>query len=92
LVVDHFTGVVSTVFSLQERRVAEGLDCYVPLIFRNGRIADADADLDRFFLDLPLNGVRSAHSLRAYGYDILGAMGSRKGRCGGRPASVQAAT
>ena len=29
-----------------------------------------DADLDRFFLDLPLNGVRSPHSLRAYGYDI----------------------
>jgi site-specific recombinase XerD len=67
--VDDCAGVVSMVFSLQERRVAEGLDCYVPLILRSGRIYDAD--LDRFFLDLPLNGVRSAHSLRAYGYDIL---------------------
>jgi site-specific recombinase XerD len=67
--VDDCTGVVATIFSLQERRVAEGLDCYVPLILRSGRIYDAD--LDHFFLDLPLNGVRSAHSLRAYGYDIL---------------------
>ena len=30
-----------------------------------------NADLDRFFLDLPLNGVRSPHSLRAYGYDVM---------------------
>jgi hypothetical protein len=30
-----------------------------------------DPDLDRFFRDLPLNGVRSRHSLRAYGYDVL---------------------
>jgi Phage integrase, N-terminal SAM-like domain len=67
--VDDVTGVVSTAISLQERRSAEGLDCYVPLILRNGRIYDTH--LDRFFLDLPLNGVRSAHSLRAYGYDIL---------------------
>ena len=66
---DDVTGVVSTAISLQERRSAEGLDCYVPLILRNGRIYDTH--LDRFFLDLPLNGVRSAHSLRAYGYDIL---------------------
>jgi site-specific recombinase XerD len=67
--VDDFTGVVSTAISLQERRAAEGLDCHVPLILRSGRVYDTD--LDRFFLDLPLNGVRSSHSLRAYGYDIL---------------------
>jgi site-specific recombinase XerD len=30
-----------------------------------------DTDLDRFLLDLPLNGVRSRHSLRAYGYDVM---------------------
>ena len=66
---DDFTGVVSTAISLQERRAAEGLDCHVPLILRSGRVYDTD--LDRFFLDLPLNGVRSSHSLRAYGYDIL---------------------
>jgi len=30
-----------------------------------------DPDLDRFLLDLPLNGVRSRHSLRAYGYDVM---------------------
>jgi hypothetical protein len=30
-----------------------------------------DPDLDRYFLDLPLNGARSRHSLRAHGYDIL---------------------
>jgi hypothetical protein len=67
--VDDFTGVVPTDISLQERRAAEGLDCHVPLILRSGHVYDTD--LDRFFLDLPLNGVRSAHSLRAYGYDIL---------------------
>jgi hypothetical protein len=30
-----------------------------------------DPDLDRYFLDLPLNGARSRHSLRAHGYDVL---------------------
>ncbi|HVV51038.1 MAG TPA: site-specific integrase, partial [Polyangia bacterium] len=30
-----------------------------------------DPDLDRFFLDLPLAGVRSRHSLRAYAYDVV---------------------
>jgi hypothetical protein len=39
------------------RGAAEPSDCYVPLILRSGRIYDTD--LDRFFLDLPLNGVRS---------------------------------
>ena len=65
---DSFTLAVPTVISIQERRAADGLDRYVPVILRGG--APYDADLDRFFLDLPLNGVRSAHSLRAYGYDI----------------------
>src|SRR5208282_822927 len=44
-------------------------DHHVPIILRDGRIYNGD--LDRFFLDLPLNGVRSRHSLRAYGYDVL---------------------
>ena len=55
--------------TIQERRSAEGLDAHVPVILRNGILYDHD--LDRFFRDLPLNGVRSRHSLRAYGYDVL---------------------
>lgn len=55
--------------TIQERRAAEGLDAHVPMIFRDGSLYDPD--LDRFFRDLPLNGVRSRHSLRAYGYDVL---------------------
>ena len=55
--------------TIQERRSAEGLDAHVPLIQRDGALYDPD--LDRFFLDLPLDGVRSRHSLRAYGYDVL---------------------
>ena len=55
--------------TLQERRLVDGLDEHVPMIVRDGTLYDAD--LDRFFLDLPMNGVRSRHSLRAYGYDIL---------------------
>ena len=62
---DNFTLAVPTVISIQERRAADGLDRNVPIILRDG--APYDADLDRFFLDLPLNGVRSPHSLRAYG-------------------------
>jgi site-specific recombinase XerD len=54
---------------LQERRPIDGLDGHVPTILLNGRIYDRD--LDRFLLDLPLNGVRSRHSLRAYGYDVM---------------------
>ena len=30
-----------------------------------------DANVDRFLADLPLNGVRSQHSLRSYAYDLL---------------------
>jgi len=59
---------VSTI-SIQERRPVEGLDAFVPIILRDGKVYDAD--LDRFFLDLPLSGIRSRHSLRAYGYDVL---------------------
>ena len=55
--------------TIQERRSAEGLDAHVPIILSDGAVYDAD--LDRFFLDLPLNGVRSPHSLRAYGYDVV---------------------
>ncbi|MBB4067040.1 site-specific integrase [Gellertiella hungarica] len=55
--------------TIQERRSADGLDAHVPMILRDGKLYDPD--LDRFFLDLPLNGVRSRHSLRAYGYDVL---------------------
>jgi hypothetical protein len=38
-------------------------------ILRNG--TPYDPDLDRFFADLPLNGVRSPRSLRSYAYDLL---------------------
>ncbi len=48
---------------LEERRDADGLDAYVPRIMRGGELCDAN--VDRFLLDLPLNGVRSRHSLRA---------------------------
>ncbi len=61
--------IAASSITIQERRSAEGLDGHVPVILRDGTLYDPD--LDRFFLDLPLNGVRSRHSLRAYGYDIL---------------------
>ena len=54
--------------TVQERRLADGLDAYVPMIRRGDALYDPD--LDRFFLDLPLAGVRSRHSLRAYAYDV----------------------
>ena len=57
------------IITIQERRSADGLDAHIPIILRDGALYDAD--LDRFFLDLPLNGVRSPHSLRAYGYDVV---------------------
>src|SRR5271165_6922220 len=65
---DDFALAAPAVISIQERRTAEGLDRRVLIILRDG--IPYDAALDRFFLDLPLNGVRSFHSLRAYGYDI----------------------
>jgi len=67
--VSNFTLAVPTAIAIRERRAADGLDRYVPVILRGG--VPYDADLDRFFLDLPLNGVRSRHSLRAYAYDIV---------------------
>lgn len=63
---DNFGRATITV---QERRQAEGLDAHVPIILRDGALYDSD--LDRFFLDLPLNGTRSPHSLRACGYDVV---------------------
>jgi len=57
------------VITMRERRLTEGLDRYVPIILRDGALYDGD--LDRFLLDLPLNGLRSPHSLRAYGYDVM---------------------
>jgi site-specific recombinase XerD len=65
--VDNVTTVSS--ITILERRSADGLDAHVPMILRDGKLYDPD--LDRFFLDLSLNGVRSRHSLRAYGYDVL---------------------
>lgn len=52
----------------------EGSSCWsrraqVPTILRDG--SAYDAHLDRFLADLPLNGVRSEHSLRSYAYDLL---------------------
>ena len=44
-------------------------DAHVPVILRDGALYDPD--LDRFFLDLPLSGTRSRHSLRACGYDVV---------------------
>jgi hypothetical protein len=61
--VDNYARDASGIISIQERREREGLDRHVPIILRDG--APYDPDLDRFFLDLPLNGVRSPHSLRA---------------------------
>ena len=66
---DNHAGGAPARITIQERRSAEGLDAHVPIILRDGTLYDAD--LDRFFLDLPLNGVRSPHSLRAYGYDVV---------------------
>ncbi|WP_298280448.1 site-specific integrase [uncultured Bradyrhizobium sp.] len=54
---------------IQERRNADGLDAYIPVILQGEALYDAN--LDRYFLDLPLNGAQSRHSLRAHGYDVL---------------------
>lgn len=62
------TVVTASKITIEERRGADGLDAYVPRILCGGALYDPD--VDRFFLDLPLHGVRSHHSLRAYGYDI----------------------
>ena len=57
-----------SIIAVCERREARGLDAHVPLILRGDALYHPD--LDRFFLDLPLSGVRSRHSLRAYAYDV----------------------
>ena len=61
--------ISETSIIIHERRAAQGLDAYIPVILQGEAIYDPD--LDRYFLDLPLNGARSRHSLRAHGYDIL---------------------
>ena len=66
---DEDACAAQTGISLQEHRRSTGLDRHVPVIVRDGAVYDSH--LDRFFLDLPLNGVRSPHSLRAYGYDVV---------------------
>jgi site-specific recombinase XerD len=60
---------VRSEISLRERRPCEGLDVTVPMILRGDALYDLD--LDRFFLELPLDGVRSRHSLRSYAYDVV---------------------
>ncbi|HIC67224.1 MAG TPA: integrase, partial [Paracoccus sp.] len=57
-----------SIISVCERREAGGLAAHVPLILRGDALYDPD--LDRFFLDLPLSGIRSRHSLRAQAYDV----------------------
>lgn len=61
--------IATSTITIQEQRSGEGLDRHVPVILRDGALYDPD--VDRFFCDLPLDGIRSRHSLRAYGYDIL---------------------
>jgi site-specific recombinase XerD len=66
--VDNLALAMPAVISICENRAADGLDRHIPIILRNGDLYDGD--LDRFFLELPLRGVRPPHSFRAYGYDI----------------------
>ena len=54
---------------LLETREGDSHDRDIPRIVADGGLYDHD--LDRFFLELPLNGTRSRHSLRAIGYDII---------------------
>lgn len=61
--------ILESPITIQERRAAEGLDSYIPVLLLGDKVYDTD--LDRYFLDLPMNGARSRHSLRAHGYDIL---------------------
>jgi site-specific recombinase XerD len=49
--------------------VVRGRRAEAPVILKGGAIYDVDAN--RFLADLPTNGVRSRHSLRSYGYDIM---------------------
>ena len=54
-----------------ERRASKdwSRQAQVPSIVRDG--VPYDPHLDHFFADLPLNGVRSQHSLRSYACDLL---------------------
>lgn len=54
---------------LQENDDVIGPNRYIPRIVADR--APYDIHLDRFFQELPLNGTRSRHSLRAIGYDIV---------------------
>lgn len=54
---------------LQETRNVEGIDRDIPTVLADGRLYDPH--LEQFFLELPLSGTRSRHSLRAIGYDIV---------------------
>jgi site-specific recombinase XerD len=49
--------------------MVRGRRAEAPVILKDGAIYDVDAN--RFLADLPTNGVRSRHSLRSYGYDIM---------------------
>jgi len=62
-------GLLGREIRLLETREADGLDRHIPRIVSDGELYDPD--LDRFFVELPLNGTRSPHSLRAIGYDIV---------------------
>ncbi len=69
----------SSMITLLERRGQQAADgtgsggwsrhAQTPRIQQEGKAYDAN--LDRFLADLPLNGVRSQHSLRSYAYDLL---------------------
>ncbi len=60
---------MDTEIRLHETRAEDGLKREIPRIVVDERLYDPD--LDRFFLELPLNGRRSRHSLRASGYDVV---------------------
>jgi len=71
------------------RPSAEGAarDRFVPVIERDGSLYNAD--LDRFFLDLPLNGVRSPHSLRAYAMTSCSGLGFWRRRVASRSGTLR---
>lgn len=54
---------------LSERRLEGDHQEAIPCILRGS--APYDPDVDRFLLELPLNGRRSRHSVRASGYDLV---------------------
>lgn len=56
-------------FTLGRRETAVGLDASVPSILFGGR--QYSPDVDHFLLSLPVEGVRSPRSIRAYAYDLV---------------------